>query len=472
MHPKNLVHLEGNNVIRPWTKRILRFGVYFGILCRSSLSVAAEACEPQWAAPQSSKPRIIITTDGDIENQSVFLHYLMYANEFETRGIIAGRSKWHPDGNGGREWIEDIINIYGGVRPNLLQHMPGWPEANQLLGVVKSGNMADMGLDGVGEGKDTPGSNLIAGELLSEDPGPIWVLAWGGLDDLAQALYHVRSHNGDQVTRVIAKLRIFALSLQDVDNADNPSNPKESGWWILRNFPDVFMILSYQFMAINGQHGPHPYTDHPLFSQQWLDTNVLNGHGPLGARYPQGRFAEGNAISFLYFVNPRLGTVNNPFMGSWGGRYNNGISGRPALFYTDSSDETDSWMPVWRWIPAIANDFAARMDYSVRDYKGANHRPQAALAGPYLRSVKPGEVVTLDAGCSADPDGDKLTYRFWQYKDAGTVQQTVELNGADTSKASFTIPPEPSKILHVVLEVTDQGTPPLKDYISVVFSIE
>ena len=379
---------------------------------------------------------------------------------------------WHPDGNGGREWIEETISAYDEVRPNLLLHMSGWPEAGQLLGVLKSGNMSDMGLDGVGEGKDTPGSSHIVQQLLCDDARPVWVLAWGGLDDLAQALYHIKAYNNDQLPGVIAKTHIFTMQLQDVDNADDPHNPKESGWWILRNFPGIFMIHSYQFMAINEQHGPHPFSDHPLFSTQWLDTHVKTGHGPLGARYPQNRFAEGDAVSFLYLVNSRLGDSNNPALGSWGGRYQNGVADQPLGYYSDSADENDGWMPVWRWIPAIANDFAARMDYNVRDFAAANHRPHARLIEPLPGHVHPGEVIGLDASGSSDPDGNRLSYRFWHYKDGGTVQQPIVIAGSSGPKASFTVPDEPGKILHIVLEVTDDGSPPLKDYISVVLSIE
>ena len=451
--------------------------LYWGCIAISGLAISAEqeyvTRLTRVAQLPTEKPRIIISTDGDVEDQSVFLHYLMYANEFETLGIIVGNSRWHPDGNGGRQWIEDTIKIYETVRPKLSIHMTGWPEARQLLGVVKTGNMSSMGLNGVGEGKDTPGSAHIAQQLLMNDDRMVWVLAWGGTDDLAQALYRIKQSKPDQLPRVIAKLRIFATSLQDVDNADNVDNPKESGWWILRNFPGTFMILSYQFMAINQQHGPHPLSNHQLFSSQWLDNNVKLKHGPLGARYPQDKFCEGDAISFLYFVNSRLGNPNKPEQGGWGGRYrheNLGI-GAPNLF-VDAADDEDSWMPVWRWIPAIANDFAARMDYAVSDFKSANHRPIARLE-PFLPDhIQGGDEITLDAGKSSDPDGQKLSFKYWIYEDGTTTVQPLAITGASSSRASFTIPNEPGKILSIILEVTDDGLPPLKDYIRIVLPIE
>jgi hypothetical protein len=88
-----------------------------------------------------------------------------------------------------------------------------------------------------------------------------------------------------------------------------------------------------------------------------------------------------------------------------------------------------------------------------------------------LRYVKPGQIVTL-AATAFDPDGDKLTYKWWQYADADSVEAAVTIANNDSpDKASFVVPDEPGKLIHIILEVTDDGTPPLVGYQRVVCNI-
>jgi hypothetical protein len=46
------------------------------------------------------KPRVIVTTDGEIDDKTSFVRFLMYSNEFETEGLIYGNSKWQRHGHG------------------------------------------------------------------------------------------------------------------------------------------------------------------------------------------------------------------------------------------------------------------------------------------------------------------------------------------------------------------------------------
>jgi hypothetical protein len=63
----------------------------------------------------------------------------------------------------------------------------------------------------------------------------------------------------------------------------------------------------------------------------------------------------------------------------------------------------------WRWIGAMQNDFAARADWCVRDFREANHHPVVKVNGDLEREVSPGETVRLAANAT-DPDGDHLTF--------------------------------------------------------------
>ena len=95
------------------------------------------------------------------------------------------------------------------------------------------------------------------------------------------------------------------------------------------------------------------------------------------------------------------------------------------------------------------------------------------IAGGLDRNVRPGEIVQLSAEGSTDPDGDNLSYHWWQYYDAGDVKTKIAINNA-TSKnnASLVVPDEAGKNFHVILEVTDDGEPILKNYQRIIFKIE
>ena len=128
--------------------------------------------------------------------------------------------------------------------------------------------------------------------------------------------------------------------------------------------------------------------------------------------------------------------------------------------------------PMWRWIDALQNDFAARADWCVRDYKNANHPPQARVAGLLDRTAHPNDRVKLNAEPSTDPDGDRLTYKWWQYTDVDTCEAVLNISTVkDNSVGSFVVPNEPGKNIHVILEVTDNGNPPLTRYQRVIIAI-
>jgi hypothetical protein len=112
------------------------------------------------------------------------------------------------------------------------------------------------------------------------------------------------------------------------------------------------------------------------------------------------------------------------------------------------------------------------MDWCVKDFKEANHAPVAKVKGPHQRDVKPGETVKPTANAT-DPDGNKLTYKWWQYGDANSAKAAVTIvNSESLDKASFEVPNEPGKQIHIILEVTDNGTPSLAGYQRIIFNIK
>jgi len=78
-------------------------------------------------------------------------------------------------------------------------------------------------------------------------------------------------------------------------------------------------------------------------------------------------------------------------------------------------------------------------------------------------TASPGQTVTLSAAGSSDPDGNKITYRWFQYLEAGTASRTDILR-QETSKITFKAPNEPGRTVHIILELRDNGTPNLFAY--------
>ena len=449
------------------------------------------------------KPRVFALTD--IENEPddamSIVRFLTYANHFEIEGLIATTSI-HQRSHVAPQSIRRIVEAYGKVRDNLEKHEPGFPTGAHLLTLVNQG-LPVYGLTGVGEGKDSPGSELLIRAIDRDDPRPLWVPAWGGPSVLAQALWKIRAtRSPEALAKAVAKLRVYTISDQD-----------DSGPWLRKEFPGLFYITSPGFSAggayhhatwsgISGDyfHARCPGADFTLVTNEWLDRNIRK-KGPLGAEYPRWDFLmEGDTPSFLGLIDNGLNAPEHPDWGGWGGRYEF-YTPRPQKwhlapetrpFWSDAADEVlgvdGRWhdtnhATIWRWREAYQNDFAARMDWTVKPYNGANHPPVPKLAHAAELTVKRGARVELSAEGSTDPDGDVLSYHWFYYLEAGTFPtsasrsgQPLEIRGFDQQKASFTVPTSRvmapgTGTMHIILAVTDQGTPRLTRYQRVIVTV-
>ena len=453
----------------------------------------------------ASKHRLLVFTD--IENEpddtQSLIRLLLYANLIDIEGLVATTSI-HQRERVSPESIHRLIDLYGQVQPNLLLHEPGFPDAAQLKSKVRAGAPV-YGMAAVGEGQDTPGSQLLIERLVADDPRPLWVSVWGGANTLAQALYRLRaSHDADALRALLSRLRVYAISDQD-----------DSGAWIRREFPELFYIVSpggYDAATWRGIMQPEPGFDHPELSNDWIATHIQQGHGPLGAAYPDVAYGmEGDTPSFLSLIPNGLHAPEHPHWGGWGGRYELRI---PALADTDPGGFTggvpvvaetrpiwtnaiDTYTPylpnrygrsvrrsetgdtgfrttVWRWRPAFQNDFAARMDWTILGYDEANHPPVVQLAHPERLRVRAGERLTLSAAGSTDPDGDSLQFLWFHYPEPGGQAGAWALDGAENMPVVRLVAPKVAQPqqAHFIVQVTDRGTPALTRYRRVIVTVE
>lgn len=107
----------------------------------------------------------------------------------------------------------------------------GLSGSQKLLEGIRAGSLY-CGMENVGEGKDTPGSNWIIRTADAPDPRPVWITIWGGATDLAQALWRVKTERSEEAFAAFSrKLRVYAIHDQYDD----------AGPWIRENCPGGFL---------------------------------------------------------------------------------------------------------------------------------------------------------------------------------------------------------------------------------------
>lgn len=446
-----------------------------------------------------AKRRVIVLTD--IENEpddtQSMVRFLVYSNNWDVEALIATTSV-HQREKTASESIRKLVRAYGQVRENLLKHEPGYPTEQYLLSIVRDGKAA-LGMGGVGQGMDSPGSERIIEVVDRNDPRPVWVAVWGGPNCLAQALWKVRAtRSPDDVGKFVAKLRVYTISDQD-----------DSGPWIRKTFPGLFYVVSPGSGSFGAYHhsiwsgisgdrfsGRFAGADFSIVDNPWLDKHV-RAKGPLGALYPQTEYLmEGDTPSFLGLIDNGLNEPEHPDWGGWGGRYELYTPPLRKWFlepetrpiWTDAEDEAmgidGSWhtskkATIWRWRSAYQNDFSARMDWTIKPHAEANHPPVAMLGHADRLSAKSGERVSLSAKSSTDPDGHALSYEWFYYGEPGTLAISNSRTGAplrienSTQADAWFTAPKVSKpgTMHFILAVTDQGAPPLTRYRRVIVTV-
>lgn len=428
------------------------------------------------AAGRDIRPRLIVETDagGDPDDEQSLVRFLVYANEFDIEGIIANRPTARDGENrnpvrDGLGIVRAMVNAYGQSYPNLVRHDARYPPPDLLLSRTVAGyNNVDQGVD------------LIIRAVDADDPRPVWFSNWGTDNGAAEsclkrALDRILTERGP-VGYAAFKQRL-RLSSADKFGEHTASIEPPFPFWLNASHPPLEGKRWYhRFSALTATAGGFD-----------IERDVRTGHGPLGPLYPVNtglRQKEGDTMMFLYLVPTGMNDLSEPTWGSWGGRYGHNPDFPRKNYYW--SNQSDTWQgrshrdnTLARWAADFQSDFAARMDWCVTDsYDKANHAPVAVLNGDRTRgilsvAVSSGEVVTLDASGSSDPDGNAAAVEWFVYREAGTYAGVIELDVSNDCQAKFVAPSvtEPATI-HVIQTIRDNGSPQLTAYRRAVITVK
>ena len=91
---------------------------------------------PQW----EGKPRVVVMTDGEVDDRCSMVHFLLYTNDLQVDAIIQSNSCFQRKGWSSEPWIEEQIAAYEQVLSNLRVHDPDYPTADELRSVVYIGD--------------------------------------------------------------------------------------------------------------------------------------------------------------------------------------------------------------------------------------------------------------------------------------------------------------------------------------------
>jgi hypothetical protein len=528
----------------------------FGMTLAGSATATGQATVAATASA-AAKPRVVVTTDPELDDSNSLLRYLLYSTDFKTEGLVYASSQFHWKGDGtgkkfavpGREYfkfgqnlcpceswrwapnerfVDDAVDVYTRVYPNLRVHDAGYPAPAELKSKVKWGNIE---FDG-DISKETEGSNLIRDLLLDDgNPEPIYLLAWGGASTIARALESIEDKYSKTPEWPAIRTKVSRKAILSLSGDQDDTYAK----YIKPNWPDIRSLSAGQG-GVGVGYGAFVFAsaeNAPYFSVEWTRTNV-SSQGPIGEHYrvwgdgkqmapgdkydyfgiagkttaelraegyvvwlpprPKGEFlGEGDDFTFFNLLGNGLEAYKEDTPGGWGGRVavnpatqapapraaQGGFGGGIEAFMKNlegigvEGPKNRPPSPQPNFAPAAQNDFAARVKWSVTPtFAGANHEPVVTLRTSARVAARPGETVKLD-GTTSDPDRNAVTAKWWRWKDVDTYPGDVTIANPASLATSFQVPGDAKagQTIQLVLEATDNGTPPLTRYRRVVVTV-
>ena len=273
---------------------------------------------PQNGALAGERLRVIVSSDiggTDPDDQQSMAHLLLYSDVLDIEGLISS-----PYGPGRLKHILEVIDAYSKDFVNLRTYSAKYPAPDKLRSISKQGALDGAGYAGFAT--STEGSQWIVQCARRPDPRPLYVLVWGGIDDLAQALHDAPD--------ILPKLRVYFIGGPNKMWSVNAYN------YIEEHHPKLWMIeanATYRGWFVGGRQ------DGEWGNSAFVSAHVA-GHGALGdyfAALLKGTIKMGDSPSVGYLLR---GTPRDPAAGGWGGKFVPIWDGRKTVF-THLTTEVD-----------------------------------------------------------------------------------------------------------------------------------
>lgn len=298
-----------------------------------SLTAESQGTAPRPGAPAEGRPRVIVSTDiggTDPDDFQSLVHFLLYADMFDVEGLVSS-----PYGQGRRDHILQVIQAYERDYPNLKTHSPRYPAPAALRAMAWQGAIESAGPRGFD--RPTEGSRRIVASARRSDRRPLYVLVWGGIDDVAQALHDAPD--------ILPKLRVYFIGGPNKMWSVNAYN------YIEQHHPRLWIVednSTYRGWFTGGNQ-----------SGEWDNTAFVAAHvtgrGALGDFFAArlGTIKMGDSPSVGYLLHATPGDPSQP---GWGGRFVRVWDGRKTIFdrLTTASDVAEAFGVVEFALPVPA----------------------------------------------------------------------------------------------------------------------
>lgn len=304
---------------------------------------APDEQKPEGGALAGNRYRVLISSDiggSDDDDRQSMVHYLVYSDLFDTEGLVSSP----PHAGRARHFLE-VIDHYEKDYPNLRTHSDRYPTPDHLRSLVKQG--ATDPAPRAGHSQPTEGSRWIIECARRDDARPLYVLVWGSITDVAQAV-----HDAPDIK---SRIRIHFIA------SWNRRQCPHSAAYLAEHHPDLWLIYddsTFRGMYIGGNQ------EGDLGNRQFVARHIA-GHGALGdfmAPLKGGAIKMGDSPTVLRLLR---GDPQDPTRDSWGGRFQRHPD-RPNGF-VDLRDEALREGPhhgartVNQWREAYLRDWQQRM---------------------------------------------------------------------------------------------------------------
>lgn len=453
-------------------------------LAATSVLTTMLACSEEKQEPLL-KPRVVILTDigrPDLEPDDTesLVHLLCYADMLEIEGIITSTG-WNcdPYPTESAAYRDSVVSAYGTDVLNLMkrsgqdaflplekengrQHLGYWPSMEYLQGRCAMGSQR-AGIGVIGADNDTPGSELIIRLADEADDRPLWVCAWGGANTLAQAIWKVQqTRTPEQLKAFLHKIRLYTITDQDMVWAMRENLAYSSHQWMRREFADDLKLVwdegAWQLQCELGKECWQKIQQH------------IQGHATMGKQYPNYKYGvEGDTPSFLNVIPNGLHNPEEPMQAGWGGYHTWALTKDSTTYaWTSWQEPVKSLSEEYyrHFYLNNLNDFIARIEWAEKGQGNLN--PVAIVNGEkgtdaIIIKAKAGQIVKLDASESFDPDGDELSFSWWQQIGIGNTK--IEIANDKSSSIDVQMPDAfYDDEIHIICEIHDNSEYSLPAY--------